>query len=172
LKGTCTYVQLVPARLNFGTQPVGSKSLPRRITLTNKGDAPVNITGILINGADAGDFAETNNCGKQVASGASCFIKVTFKPLMKGKRTADVSIHDSGGGSPQEVALLRRELGPKPLLVVPGIRPAGVSAQDQRRTGTPREAVQAGASLLVLGRPLRDAPDPAAAADSICAELR
>jgi len=74
--------------------------------------------------------------------------------------------------SPHEVALLRRELGPSPLLVVPGIRPAGSSAQDQRRTGTPREAVQAGASLLVVGRPLRDVPDPAAAADAIAAELR
>jgi orotidine-5'-phosphate decarboxylase len=74
--------------------------------------------------------------------------------------------------SPHEVALLRKELGPAPLLVVPGIRPAGAAAQDQRRTGTPREAVQAGASLLVVGRPLRDSPDPAAAADSIAAELR
>ena len=74
--------------------------------------------------------------------------------------------------SPQEVALLRKELGPAPLLVVPGIRPAGAATQDQRRTGTPREAVQAGASLLVVGRPLRDAADPAAAADSIAAELR
>jgi orotidine-5'-phosphate decarboxylase len=70
-----------------------------------------------------------------------------------------------------ELALLRKQLGPAPLLVVPGIRPAGAAAQDQRRTGTPREAVQAGASLLVVGRPLRDAPDPAAAADSIAAEL-
>jgi uncharacterized repeat protein (TIGR03803 family) len=105
LKGTCTYVQLVPASLNFGTQPVDTESLPRGVTLTNKGDAPVNIVGITINGADVKDFAETNNCGKQVASGTSCFIKVTFKPLMKGKRTADVSVHDSGGGSPQEVAL-------------------------------------------------------------------
>jgi orotidine-5'-phosphate decarboxylase len=73
--------------------------------------------------------------------------------------------------SPEEVAQLRRELGPAPLLVVPGIRPAGSAAGDQRRTGTPRAAVQAGASHLVIGRPLRDSPDPAATADSISAEL-
>ncbi len=73
--------------------------------------------------------------------------------------------------SPEEVAELRRELGPAPLLVVPGIRPAGAAAGDQRRTGTPRAAVEAGASHLVIGRPLRDAPDPAAAADSIAAAL-
>ena len=63
------------------------------------------ITSISIIGIDAGDFAETNNCGKHLASGASCFIKVTFKPLAKGKRTADVSFTDDGGGSPQEVGL-------------------------------------------------------------------
>jgi hypothetical protein len=105
LTGTGTYVQLVPAKVNFGTQPVGTKSLPKKITLTNKGDGPVNITSIAITGTDAGDFAETNNCGKQVKSGASCFIKVTFKPLAKGERTADTSVSDDGGGSPQTVPL-------------------------------------------------------------------
>jgi orotidine-5'-phosphate decarboxylase len=73
--------------------------------------------------------------------------------------------------SPREVAQLRELLGPKPLLVVPGIRPAGSAANDQRRTGTPAEAVRAGASYLVIGRPLRDAPDPAAAAAAIAAEI-
>jgi orotidine-5'-phosphate decarboxylase len=73
--------------------------------------------------------------------------------------------------SPQEVAALRASLGRGPLLVVPGIRPAGAAAGDQRRTGTPLEAVRAGASILVIGRPLRDAPDPAAAADAIAREI-
>lgn len=73
--------------------------------------------------------------------------------------------------SPQEVAALRSALGRGPLLVVPGIRPAGSAAGDQRRTGTPLEAVRAGASILVIGRPLRDAPDPAAAADAIAREI-
>jgi hypothetical protein len=105
LTGTGTYIQLTPTSLNFGTQPVGTKSLPQRITLTNKGSVPVSISGISITGTDPGDFAETNTCGKSVAAGGSCFIKVTFKPLVKGKRTADVSISDNGGGSPQKVSL-------------------------------------------------------------------
>jgi hypothetical protein len=106
LTGTGTYVQLLPIRLNFGTQPVGTRSLPKKITLTNKGSVTVNISGIAITGTDAGDFAETNTCGKSVASGASCFIKVTFKPLVNGKRTADVSVYDNGGGSPQQATLI------------------------------------------------------------------
>jgi len=106
LTGTGTFVQLTPPTLNFGTQPVGTRSLAKKITLTNKGDSAVKITGIAITGGDAGDFAETNNCGNSVASGASCFIKVTFKPLSKGKRTADVSIYDNGGGSPQQAKLI------------------------------------------------------------------
>jgi hypothetical protein len=101
LTGTGTYVQLLPTTLNFGTQPVGTT-----ITLTNKGNSTVTITGISTTGTDARDFAETNTCGKSVASGASCFIKVTFKPLVKGKRTANVSVYDNGGGSPQEVGLI------------------------------------------------------------------
>ena len=106
LTGTGTFVQLVPTKLNFGTQPVGTRSLAKKITLTNKGNSAVKITGIAITGADPGDFSEINTCGKSVASGASCFIKVTFKPLAKGKRTGDVSVYDNGGGSPQQAMLI------------------------------------------------------------------
>jgi hypothetical protein len=105
LSGTGTYVQLTPTSLNFGNQPVGTKSLSKRITLSNKGTATVSISNISITGTDSGDFAETNTCGKNVKAGASCFITVTFKPLAKGKRTADVSVSDNGGGSPQKVTL-------------------------------------------------------------------
>jgi orotidine-5'-phosphate decarboxylase len=73
--------------------------------------------------------------------------------------------------SPAEVGLLRRELGPGPLLVVPGIRPAGAATHDQQRTGSARDAVRAGASLVVVGRPLREAADPAAAADALAQEM-
>jgi hypothetical protein len=106
LTGTGTFVRLIPPTRNFGTQPVGTRTLAKRIALTNKGDTAVNIASISITGADAKDFAETNNCGHQVPSGASCTIKVTFKPLAKGKRTADVSVSDDGGGSPQQVKLI------------------------------------------------------------------
>ena len=105
LTGTGTFVQLLPANVRFGTQPVGTRSVPRKITLFNKGDSAMNITGISITGTDAGDFSETNTCGSHLASGGHCLIKVTFKPLAKGKRIADVSVYDDGGGSPQDVGL-------------------------------------------------------------------
>lgn len=62
--------------------------------------------------------------------------------------------------SPREVAMLRKQLGPHPWLVVPGIRQPTDSAGDQVRTATPREAVAAGATHLVVGRPILESPDP------------
>lgn len=78
--------------------------------------------------------------------------------------------------SPREVARFRAEL-PDALLVTPGVRPAGGSAtvpgaaDDQKRVETPGAAIRAGSDLLVVGRPLRDAPDPAAAAGVIAADI-
>jgi orotidine-5'-phosphate decarboxylase len=73
--------------------------------------------------------------------------------------------------SPHEVALLRREFGPGPCLVVPGIRPTGSAAGDQSRTMTPEQAAAAGADWIVVGRPITTAPDPAQAAAAIAAVL-
>ncbi len=74
--------------------------------------------------------------------------------------------------SPQEVALVRAACGGGFLLVVPGIRPAGAAAGDQKRVMGPREALAAGADYLVIGRPITEAPDPAAAALAIREEIR
>ncbi len=73
--------------------------------------------------------------------------------------------------APPEVAMLRDALGTGPVLVVPGVRPAGVAAGDQARTATPREVARAGADWLVVGRPITRAADPAAAAARIAAEI-
>ncbi|MDW8368711.1 MAG: orotidine 5'-phosphate decarboxylase / HUMPS family protein, partial [Geminicoccaceae bacterium] len=62
-------------------------------------------------------------------------------------------------------------LGPEPLIVVPGIRPAGRAAGDQKRVATPAEALARGADLLVIGRPITAAPGPRAAALAIAREL-
>jgi len=73
--------------------------------------------------------------------------------------------------SPSEVRALRSALGAEAILVTPGIRPAGAAAGDQKRVGSPASALRDGSSLLVVGRPIRDAADPAAAARSILAEM-
>jgi orotidine-5'-phosphate decarboxylase len=73
--------------------------------------------------------------------------------------------------SPQEVGSLRALTGPSGVLVVPGIRPAGASAGDQKRIATPAETIQAGASYLVVGRPITQAPHPAEAAEAILRQM-
>ena len=69
--------------------------------------------------------------------------------------------------SPREVAALRERFGPEPILVVPGIRPDGAGLGDQKRTLTPRGAAEAGASVIVVGRPITAASDPRSAAEAI-----
>jgi orotidine-5'-phosphate decarboxylase len=69
--------------------------------------------------------------------------------------------------SAHEIAAIRKECGDDFTLVVPGIRPAGSDLADQRRVMTPRQAADAGADILVIGRPINAAADPAAAARTI-----
>src|ERR1700691_1158789 len=73
--------------------------------------------------------------------------------------------------SPEEAASLRRIVGHRMALVTPGIRPAGAGAGDQKRIMTPARASAAGSDYLVVGRPVLEAADPKAAADSIVAEI-
>jgi orotidine-5'-phosphate decarboxylase len=73
--------------------------------------------------------------------------------------------------SPREVAALRALTGPKGVLVIPGIRPAGSEAGGQKRTATPADSLRLGASFLVVGRPITQAPDPAEAAEAILNEM-
>jgi len=70
-----------------------------------------------------------------------------------------------------EIRAVRRAIGPDFLIVVPGIRPRGSAVHDQRRSLTPADAMQAGADILVVGRPITAAPDPADAARAIAIEL-
>lgn len=73
--------------------------------------------------------------------------------------------------SPQEVATLRDIAGPTGVLVIPGIRPAGGEAGDQKRIATPADALRKGASYLVVGRPITQAADPVAATGAILKEM-
>lgn len=73
--------------------------------------------------------------------------------------------------SPQEVASVRSEVGNAAVLITPGVRPAGSDAGDQKRIATPQQALDDGADLLVIGRPITGSSDVAKAAAQIAASL-
>ncbi|MEC7762772.1 MAG: orotidine-5'-phosphate decarboxylase [Pseudomonadota bacterium] len=74
--------------------------------------------------------------------------------------------------SPHEAAMIRALPEAKgKLIVTPGVRPAGAATGDQKRIATPAQAIQDGADHIVVGRPIKSAPDPHAAAEAILAEL-
>lgn len=91
------------------------------------------------------------------------------------RRLADLAQRcgvDGAVCSPREVECLRRQCGPEFILVTPGIRPSWAEAGDQRRATAPAQAVGLGADILVVGRPITAAADPADAARRIRAEMR
>jgi orotidine-5'-phosphate decarboxylase len=101
-------------------------------------------------------------------------IGITASPAEQVLRLARLAQASGINGmvcSPEEVAILRKETGPDSLLVVPGIRPAGSAVGDQKRVATPTQAIADGASLLVVGRPITRATDPAAAARAVLQEI-
>ena len=74
--------------------------------------------------------------------------------------------------SGEEAAALRQKVGPRFTLVTPGVRPAGKGVDDHARATTPTQTITAGADYLVIGRPIRDAADPAAIVADIVAEMQ
>jgi orotidine-5'-phosphate decarboxylase len=105
---------------------------------------------------------------------ATAQIGLTGTPAEAALRLARLALASGATGlvcSPQEVAILRAAVGPQPILVVPGIRPAAGPTSDQARTGTAAATIAAGADYLVVGRPLREAADPRAAAEQLGHEI-
>ena len=94
--------------------------------------------------------------------------------LLQAHRLARLSKQTGLDGvvcSPKEIGVIRAECGPDFLIVTPGVRPAGADLADQRRVMTPADAMKAGADILVIGRPITGAPNPAEAARAIAASL-
>ena len=101
-------------------------------------------------------------------------IGVEGTPAAQVERLAKMAIEAGADGlvcSAEESGHLRQILGHKPLLVVPGIRPAGASIGDQKRVATPEAALRRGASYIVVGRPITEASDPKVAAQGILASM-
>ena len=106
--------------------------------------------------------------GRLAQVGAGGGVRDQVKRLAALARQAGI---DGVVASPQEIALIRETCGADFTIVTPGIPPAAAGKDDQARTMTPADAVAAGASYLVIGRPITGASDPAAAAAAINAEI-
>lgn len=97
------------------------------------------------------------------------------RPLLDYVTHLGIAARDAGLdgviASPQETAALRTACGPDFMILTPGIRPPDSPADDQKRTLTPYEAIRQGATTLVVGRPIREAQDPVAAARAVLADI-
>jgi hypothetical protein len=103
--GQAPAVNVSPMSLTFGDQLVGSTSAAQNIMLKNTGTSPLLISSIVPWGANAGDFAITNNCGTSLAVGATCTITATFTPSAAWARTAAIQMIDSAQGSPHVMGM-------------------------------------------------------------------
>ena len=100
-------VTLSESSLTFTGEPVGTASASQSVTVTNTGNATLNISGITVTGTNSGDFslAPAGTCGATLAVQDMCTINVTFTPGGAGSRSASVSIADDAQNSPQAVTL-------------------------------------------------------------------
>ena len=110
-----------------------------------------------------------------MAAADICEIGVEGPVLDQVVRLGALALHAGCAGvvsSAQEVKALRERLGDNFLAVTPGVRPSGTAHGDQARVVTPAEAIAAGATHIVVGRPITEAADPAEEADKILQEIR
>jgi orotidine-5'-phosphate decarboxylase len=131
-----------------------------RAAAAARGNARLKILGVtVLTSLDQTDLSEAGYGG-------------TISDLV-ARRAKDAVEADIDGivASPAEAAAVRAIVGPDMAIVTPGVRPAGSDAGDQKRIATPATAIKAGASHLVVGRPITTALDPKAAADAIVAEI-
>jgi hypothetical protein len=103
--GTQSKGTLSMSSQNFKSQVWEETSATQTFTLTNAGASTMNFTGIALTGANATDFAQTNNCGSSLAANATCTINVTFTPTALGTRNAAVTFTSNASNSPQSETL-------------------------------------------------------------------
>jgi len=125
--GVALALTLFPSSLSFGGLATGTTSAVQTINVSNAGPGSLIITHLAITGADAGDFAQTRNCGSSVAARKSCAISVTFTPVARGSRVAAITITDNAGIGTQTVSLTGTGAGPSAGSPGTGNPSAGVS---------------------------------------------
>jgi hypothetical protein len=105
LSGVGTILTFKPIGVNFGDQKVGTHSRPAAFTFSNRGTVALNISSIVLGGANPGDFSQTNNCPASLAPGGHCTIRVTFTPTQTGARSAELQVSDDAIPSPQQAGV-------------------------------------------------------------------
>ncbi len=103
--GAAPAVSFSPPSLIFGDQLTNTTSASQTITVSNPGLAPLQIQNFAVSGANAGDFAQTNNCGSSLAAGANCTVTVTFTPSLGWTRMGTILLTDNALGSPHLMGL-------------------------------------------------------------------
>ena len=153
-------VQMLTIHTSGGGEMMRAAEISAQDTAKSLGrPAPLVLGVTVLTSSDANTLAEIGcqtNVGHQVERLATLAVKSCLRGLVC---------------SPLEIADLRQILPPAIQLVTPGIRTGAEKADDQKRTLTPREAIQAGASWLVIGRPIYAAENPRAAAEKILESL-
>jgi len=153
-------VQMLTIHTSGGLEMMRAADAAAQQTATQSGrNAPLVLGVTVLTSSDSHTLAEIGcqpNVGAQVERLANLAVKAGLRGLVC---------------SPLEIADLRQFLPSHIQLVTPGIRTGAEKADDQKRTLTPREAINAGASWLVIGRPIYAAENPRAAAESILASI-
>jgi orotidine-5'-phosphate decarboxylase len=154
-------VQMLTIHASGGSEMMRAAEESAQKTAAQAGlNAPLVLGVTVLTSSDANTLAEIGcepNPGKQVERLAKLAVASGLRGLVC---------------SPLEIAQLRQILPASVQLVTPGIRTGAEKADDQKRTLSPREAMDAGASWLVIGRPITAAPNPRAAAEKILATLK
>lgn len=170
LQGTAV---VTPNEVFFGYDTLGRKTAPHTITLTNSAVSPMTISALQIEGTNAPDFGETNNCPSSLSSGASCQIQVVFTPSIQGGtgEHAALQISDSGTGGMQTIRLNGHGtlLKAKPDLAMFGAHAVGTRTQPKTITitNTGQTSLSSGSAGITGG----DLADNFTVASSNCAQL-
>ncbi|MBZ5490686.1 MAG: choice-of-anchor D domain-containing protein [Acidobacteriia bacterium] len=176
--GIAPAISFSPAALTFPSQLVGTSSTSQAITVQNTGTASLPMTSVVLGGANAGDFSQTNTCGTSLAAGMSCTVSVIFTPSSFGNKTATLVLTDSVGtqsvdvsgtgtaalaalspaslafpnqpvGTPSAAQVISLANGGNIALSVASISLTGVNSSDFAQTNTCGTSVAAGSSCTI-----------------------
>jgi orotidine-5'-phosphate decarboxylase len=148
------------ARMGVSFLTIHGTSQTIRAAVQGRGASGLKLLAVtVLTSMDAEDVAEL---------GLSCPVEDLV--LLRTRKALDAGC-DGVIASGREAASIRKVAGDRLLLVVPGIRSAGIAQDDQKRATTPADAIQAGADYLVVGREILRADNPAAAAESVLRQI-